>query len=62
LLVQLQQQAQALHGEWEQHRQQLLQWVEEAETMLTAKQVGGWHPFDYGSDLFRAANMAVPLP
>jgi hypothetical protein len=40
LLVQLEQQAQALRGEWEQHRQQLLQWVEEAEALLTAKQVG----------------------
>ena len=41
LLVQLEQQAQALLGEWEQHRQQLLQWVGEAEALLTGKQVGG---------------------
>jgi hypothetical protein len=40
LLVQLGQQAQALRGEWEQHRQQLLQWVEQAEALMTAKQVG----------------------
>jgi hypothetical protein len=62
LLVELGQQAQALRGEWAQHRQQLLQWVAEAEALSTAEQVGGWHLFDYSSDLSPATNIAVPLP